>query len=187
MEEDREIERHDGQNMCYGGYGGETVTENEPMMAKFGENGMDQGDDTSIEALTLENTEKVLDGQTIDNVPIASKETLSVEELLTGEKEAEDSGEERQKQKVGDETSFCKEQEELGNLAADEAKRFLGETMIMDSFENIATNKCIEETEEIDDLCQNIENENNEEWSSMEISTTGSSGASPDISTGGLN
>ena len=184
MEEDREVERHDGQNMCYGG---ETVTENEPMMAKFGENGINQGDDTSIEALTLENTEKVLDGQTIDNVPIASKETLSVEELSTGEKEAENSGEERQKQKVGDETSFCKELEDLDNLAADEAKNIEGETVEMDSFENIATNKCFEEAEEINDLCQKIESENNEEWSSMEISTTGSSGASPDISAGGLH
>ena len=140
------------------------VTKSEAIMANFDENG---GDDSSVEALTWDDTEKVLDGQTIDNVPNA---TLSVDEVSTSEKEGEEERFEG-KCEVGGDPSFCQKREEM---AADEVKR--------ESFENIANNNL--ETREEPDDCEKSEDETlNDEWSSMEISTD-SSGASPNRSTG---
>ena len=149
------------------------VTESEPIMANSDENGRD---DSSVEELTWDNTEKMLDGQTIENVPNATiNETLSVDEVSTSEK-GEKEGRFEGKCQVG-----CKNQEDLEEMAADEVKRER-EDMTDESLENLANNSL--ETREEPDDCEKSEDETlNDEWSSMEISTD-SSGASPNHSTG---
>ena len=151
------------------------VRESEAMMAKFDKNGMD---DSSVEALTWEDTEKVLDGQTIEIVPNNATINETVDEVSTSEKEVKKGERFEGKCEVGGKPSFCKEQEDLEEMVADEVKQ---ESEDMESFENVA--KTLETRENPDD-CEKSEDETlNDEWSSMEISTD-SSGASPDHSTG---
>ena len=150
--------------------GTEEVIEDEVIMEKNQEN---RGDKS--EASNCDNTEKVLDKQTLDNVPNATVETLSMGELST----VEEGISIEEKYEVSDETSGFITQEYPDNLGDDEEKRVAGDEEDMDNVDNIANNWLY--TKDIHGFQKT--NDENEEWSSMEISST-SSGVSPNHSTG---
>ena len=146
------------------------VIQDEVKMEKFQEN---RGDKS--EASNCDNTVKVLDQQTLDNVPYATEETSSMNELST----VEEGISIEEKYEVSNKTSGFITQEYPDNLGHDEEKGIEVDTEDMNSIENVAKNwldkKDIHSFKKTKD--------ENEEWSSMEISST-SSGISPNHSTG---
>lgn len=170
------------------------MTEHEAIMAKSQENRRDQGLKIA-EALSWENTENVLERQTLDNFHKETKDILSVEELSTGDEAISI----EEKYETGDEIISCEKQEDRDNLGTNRVKSIGEEEEEIHDCQKTDEDENEEwcsmdisqesqhislETQELHDF-QKTENEENEEWSSMEISTS-SLEASPKYSTGAL-